>query len=207
LAEKEQKAAKEVKEPKEAKEPKGEKKDKGEKAAPQEKAAPKTPKVDYGKDFKYIVRIVNSDLDGIKPTIIAIQGVKGVGARVADIIIRKAGVDRMAKIGTVSDEKIDEMETLIKSFSEYTPSWAVNRQHDLESGADLHIVGIDMEVSLKDDINRMKMIRSYKGVRHETGQKVRGQRTRANGRTGLTLGVMRQKLQQQASAGKTEDKK
>jgi small subunit ribosomal protein S13 len=44
-------------------------------------------------------------------------------------------------------------------------------------------------------------------VRHETGQKVRGQRTRANGRTGLTLGVMRQKLQQQASAGKTEDKK
>lgn len=207
MAEKEQKAAKEVKEPKEAKEPKGEKKDKGEKAAPQEKAAPKTPKVDYGKDFKYIVRIVNSDLDGIKPTIIAIQGVKGVGARVADIIIRKAGVDRMAKIGTVSDEKIDEMETLIKSFSEYTPSWAVNRQHDLESGADLHIVGIDMEVSLKDDINRMKMIRSYKGVRHETGQKVRGQRTRANGRTGLTLGVMRQKLQQQASAGKTEDKK
>jgi small subunit ribosomal protein S13 len=113
----------------------------------------------------------------------------------------------MAKIGTVSDEKIDEMERLIKSFSEYTPSWAVNRQHDLESGADLHIVGIDMEVSLKDDINRMKMIRSYKGVRHETGQKVRGQRTRANGRTGLTLGVMRQKLQQQASAGKTEDKK
>jgi small subunit ribosomal protein S13 len=201
LAEKEQKAAKE---PKEGKEPKGEKKEKGEKAPQQEKSS---PKVDYGKDFKYIVRIVNSDLDGLKPTIIAIQGVRGVGSRVADIIIRRAGVDRMAKIGTVSDEKIDEMETLIKSFSEYTPSWAVNRQHDVESGADLHFVGIDLEMSLKDDINRMKMIRSYKGVRHETGQKVRGQRTRANGRTGLTLGVMRQKLQQQASAGKTEEKK
>ena len=201
MAEKEQKAAKE---PKEGKEPKGDKKEKGEKAPPQEKTS---PKVDYGKDFKYIVRIVNSDLEGTKPTIIAIQGVRGVGARVADIIIRRAGVDRMAKIGTVSDEKIDEMEMLIKSYSEYTPAWAVNRQHDVESGADLHIVGIDLEVSLKDDINRMKMIRSYKGVRHETGQKVRGQRTRANGRTGLTLGVMRQKLQAQASAGKTEEKK
>ena len=71
----------------------------------------------------------------------------------------------------------------------------------------MHIVGVDLDISLKDDMNRMKMIRCYKGVRHEGGQKVRGQRTRSNGRTGLTLGVMRQKLQQQAPAGKPEEKK
>ncbi len=35
----------------------------------------------------------------------------------------------------------------------------------------------------------MKMIRCYRGIRHEQGQKVRGQRTRSNGRTGLTVGV------------------
>jgi small subunit ribosomal protein S13 len=216
LAEKEHKDAKEEKpdkvektekaekQPKE----KAEKKEKGEKGDKKE-AAPKGPvKVDYGKDFKYIVRIVNSDLDGLKPTIIAIQGVKGVGARVADVICRRANVDRTAKIGTLPDAKIEEMETLITTYSEYVPTWAVNRQHDVESGADLHIVGIDLEVMRKDDINRMKMVRSYKGVRHETGQKVRGQRTRSNGRTGLTLGVMRQKLAQQAGAGaKTEGAK
>jgi len=153
------------------------------------------------------VRIVNTDLDGTKPTIIAIQGVKGVGSRVADIICRKANVDRRAKIGTVADSKIEEMAKLITTYAEYSPSWAVNRQHDTESGADLHIVGMDLDVTLKDDINRMKMIRCYKGVRHETGQKVRGQRTRANGRTGLTLGVMRAKLQQQAQAAKAEGAK
>ena len=54
-------------------------------------------------------------------------------------------------------------------------------------------MGIDLEVSLKDDINRMKMIRSYKGVRHETGQKVRGQRTKSTGRTGATVGVKKKK--------------
>lgn len=201
--EKAEKVEKPEKQPKE----KAEKKEKGEKAEKKE-AAPKGPvKVDYGKDFKYIVRIVNSDLDGTKPTFIAIQGVKGVGARVADVICRRAAVDRTAKIGTLPDSKIDEMEKLISSYSEYAPVWAVNRQHDVESGADLHIVGVDLEVMRKDDINRMKMVRSYKGVRHETGQKVRGQRTRSNGRTGLTLGVMRQKLAQQAGGAKTEGAK
>jgi len=62
------------------------------------------------------------------------------------------------------------------------------------------MVGVDLEVRLKDDINMMKMIRSYKGVRHEGGQKVRGQRTRSNGRTGLTLGVMRQRAAQPGAA-------
>ena len=41
------------------------------------------------------------------------------------------------------------------------------------------------------DINRLKKIRCYRGIRHEKGKKVRGQRTRSNGRTGLTLGVMK----------------
>lgn len=201
--EKAEKVEKTEKQPKE----KAEKKEKGEKAEKKD-AAPKGPvKVDYGKDFKYIVRIVNSDLDGTKPTFIAIQGVKGVGARVADVICRRAAVDRTAKIGTLPDSKIEEMEKLISSYSEYAPVWAVNRQHDVESGADLHIVGVDLEIMRKDDINRMKMVRSYKGVRHETGQKVRGQRTRSNGRTGLTLGVMRQKLAQQAAGAKTEGAK
>jgi small subunit ribosomal protein S13 len=71
---------------------------------------------------------------------------------------------------------------------------------DFETGEDMHIVGVDLDVRRKDDINMMKMIRCYKGVRHEDGQKVRGQRTRSNGRTGLTLGVMRQRLQQPGAA-------
>jgi small subunit ribosomal protein S13 len=37
----------------------------------------------------------------------------------------------------------------------------------------------------------MRKIRCYKGIRHETGQKVRGQRTKSTGRTGTTVGVKR----------------
>jgi len=81
----------------------------------------------------------------------------------------------------------------------------VNRPKDWESGLDLHLVGAEVEVRLRDDINLMKMIRSYKGVRHETGQKVRGQRTRSNGRTGLTVGVTKKAALEAAKAKKAEE--
>ena len=45
----------------------------------------------------------------------------------------------------------------------------------------------------EDDINRMKKIKSYKGIRHASGHKVRGQRTYSNGRRGLALGVSKRK--------------
>ena len=202
-----QKAEKPQKEEKKGKE--GHKKD--EKAGKAEVAEKKEPTKAVIKhenaNFKYIVRIVNTDLDGEKTVIIAIQGVKGVGNRVADIIVKKAAVSRNEKIGNVSDEKIEAMEKLISTYAEFAPSWAINRQNDLETGDDMHIVGIDQDVMLKDDINRMKMIKTYRGVRHETGQKVRGQRTRSNGRTGLTLGVMRQRLQQGAGGAEKGEEK
>ena len=140
-------------------------------------------------NFNYIVRIVNSDIDGQKRTVIGLQSIKGVGKRVAQIVAKKADVDPSVKIGSLSDEKIKEIETLVKTYVEYAPTWAINRQMDYETGADMHLFGQDLEIIQKEDINRMKMTRCYRGIRHETHHKVRGQRTRSNGRHGLTMGV------------------
>ena len=144
-------------------------------------------------DFRYIVRIVNTDIDGNKPTVVGLQSIKGVGKRVAEIVVHKAGVDRLEKIGAVEEAKVEEMAKLIATYSDYAPTWATNRQNDYETGEDQHIVGTDLDIVLKDDLNRLKMIRCYRGLRHETGHKVRGQRTRSNGRKGLTLGVSKAK--------------
>ena len=144
-------------------------------------------------DFNFIVRIVNSDIDGQKRTVIGLQSIKGVGKRVAQVVAKRANVDPSVKIGSLSDEKIKEIEGLVKSYVEYAPSWATNRQMDYETGADMHLFGNDMDIIQKDDINRMKMIRCYRGIRHETHHKVRGQRTRSNGRRGLTMGVSKKK--------------
>ena len=151
------------------------------------------PKQTEDENFNYIVRIANSDIDGQKRTVIGLQSIKGVGKRVAEIIAKKAAVDPSVKMGSLSDEKVAELENLVLTYVEYAPEWAINRQNDYESGDDMHLFGNDLDLIQKDDINRMKMIRCYRGIRHEGHHKVRGQRTRSNGRHGLTMGVTRKK--------------
>jgi len=77
------------------------------------------------------------------------------------------------------------------------PNWMVNRPKDLRTGEDLHIIGNKLEITVKRDVDRMKKIKSYKGVRHHLKLKVRGQKTKSTGRHGLVVGVMRRRKRQQ----------
>ena len=156
-----------------------------------EKGAPQKKTED--EDFNFIVRIASADIDGQKKTVIGLQSIKGIGKRASQIIAKKANVDPKMRIGSLPDEKVKELEVLVTTYVEYVPNWVINRQMDYESGADMHLLGNDLEMVQKDDVNRMKMIRCYRGIRHETRHKVRGQRTRANGRRGLTMGVSKKK--------------
>lgn len=179
---------------------KPEKAEKAEKPHKEKKSEkkPQAPKVEEKKvdeNFRYIVRFLNTDVDGNKSLIMGLQAVKGVGSRVAAVVAKRTGVSLTEKVGNLSEAQTDAIEKVLLAYPEYAPHWAVNRQSDFETGEDMHILGVDLGIVNKDDINRLKMIRSYKGVRHEQGQKVRGQRTRSNGRTGLTMGVSRQKAQ------------
>ena len=64
-----------------------------------------------------------------------------------------------------------------------------NRPKDVYTGETKHLFGPDVMLQKDEDVNLMRKIRCYKGIRHETGQKVRGQRTKSTGRTGTTVGV------------------
>jgi small subunit ribosomal protein S13 len=151
------------------------------------------PKKTEDDDFNFIVRIASSDIDGQKRTVIGLQSIKGVGKRVAEIVAKRAKVDPSVKIGALPDDKVAGLEQLVTKYVEYAPEWAINRQNDYESGSDMHLLGNDLDIIQKDDINRMRMIRCYRGIRHDTHHKVRGQRTRSNGRHGLTMGVSKKK--------------
>lgn len=149
---------------------------------------------DQNENLKYIVRLASTNLDGTKLAIYALSNIKGVGYRTAEIILKKLGIPRDIKLGEIDDQKMDEIkEVLEKKYGEILPKWAVNHQKDIQTGLDMLKVGPDWEVGVSDDINRMKRIRSYRGIRHEKGKKVRGQRTRSNGRKGLAVGVVKKK--------------
>ncbi|MBN1678618.1 MAG: 30S ribosomal protein S13, partial [Candidatus Thermoplasmatota archaeon] len=145
---------------------------KGKKGSPAERKAADKPVEKKSEDFRYIVRMVSTDLDGNKDIVIALAGIKGVGLRSAEVIARMAGVPRRVKIGDLPESKTDEIEKLITEYSEKVPHWMVNRQNDWSTGADMHLMAVDVDLNRRDDVNLMKMIRCYRGIRHETGQKV-----------------------------------
>ncbi len=146
-------------------------------------------------DFKYIVRLMDTDLDGEKTVLFALRDIKGVGTRVAETIVKSTDIDLTRRIGTLEDEEIDKLRKVLDNFQENVPSWMVNRKRDPMTGENNHFFGSDLDMVHREDINRMKKISCYKGIRHERGLKVRGQRTKSNGRTGMELGVKKEVAQ------------
>jgi small subunit ribosomal protein S13 len=140
-------------------------------------------------DLQYFVRIGQTDLDGTKSVERSLTDMNGIGRRAARIIAEKASVDRRDTFGRLDEEKIDEIVSLVEGFEGEVPEWLTNHRNDFFSGDTTHEVGNDLQLQRRKDINRMKMVESYKGVRHQRGQKVRGQRTKSTGRTEGTIGV------------------
>jgi len=153
----------------------------------------KGKKEEHKEDFKYIVRIANTDINGEKTVVYGLTSIKGIGLHLATAIADISGIDRNKKIGDLDDKNIEKLQQTIDSISENTPTWMLNHRKDYETGVDKHLVGSEIDMKLRDEINVMKKIRCYRGIRHERGLPVRGQRTRANNRKGLALGVSRKR--------------
>ncbi|MEM0467240.1 MAG: 30S ribosomal protein S13 [Candidatus Thermoplasmatota archaeon] len=147
----------------------------------------------HGENFQYIIRIANTDINGEKNVIMGLTQIKGVGRHIASFIANASGIDQKTLFGDLNEEQIQKIKNLLENINSSAPSWMLNHRKDLDTGEDLHMISTDVQTQLRDDINLMKMIRSYRGVRHEMGLKVRGQRTSSNGRKGLALGVQRRK--------------
>lgn len=146
-------------------------------------------------ELRHIVRIYNTDLEGKKQVQMALTGIKGVGRRLARVFAVKAGVDPYATLGKLPEEQIEALKNVIESATESIPAWMMNRRKDIISGVDRHVMGTDVLTTLREDLDLMKKARSYKGIRHELGLRVRGQRTRSTGRSGATVGVTKKKAQ------------
>lgn len=145
-------------------------------------------------EYKHIVRIADSDLDGSMKAAYALTKIKGVGITLAHAILRTIGVNPEKRLGFLTEEEIKRINDAVKNPSKFkVPKYLLNRQRDPETGEDLHLIGADLTLTIRSDIERMKAIKCWKGVRHALGLKVRGQKTRTTGRKGMTVGVRRRR--------------
>jgi len=140
-------------------------------------------------NFKYVVRISNTDLNGKDQLFYALQKIKGIGINTAIAICRLAGFHPYTKLGSLSDEDIKKIEYLVKNLHEKVPWWFNNYKKERFTGNNIHLIESDLILKAREDIEFQKALKSWKGMRHAAGLKVRGQSTRTTGRTGLTVGV------------------
>ena len=143
-----------------------------------------------------IVRLAETDLDGNKTVAAGVRQVRGVSHMFANAV---AKVSPLAdkKILDLSEDEIKQVEDVIYNPGKYgIPFWLLNRRSDPDTGLDKHVAVSHLQLSQSTDINRMKKMKSYKGVRHSLGLPVRGQRTRSSFREkGKTIGVRHVKEQ------------
>jgi len=146
------------------------------------------------REYRHIVRIAGTDISGELGLPWGLAKIKGVGYNFAMAICRVLGLDPSMKIGFLSDSEIEKIEDLLRDPAKYgIPSWMFNRRKDYETGKDMHLVGSDLIFYARQDIEREIRIKSWRGVRHALGYKVRGQRTHTTGRLGPTVGVKRRR--------------
>ena len=148
---------------------------------------------ELGDDFSYILRMADSDIDGLRPIAIGLTSIKGIGMRTSQQICRLADINSKKLGGHLSDDEQDRLRNSIDDYATTVPWWLVNRQRDLETNEDAHIVATEVKLTRDDDVSRIAGVKAYRGMRHRTGHKVRGQRLRSNGRKGTTLGVEKKK--------------
>lgn len=107
-------------------------------------------------------RVLGVDIPNDKPTVISLTYLLGVGRMRSIEICRTLGLDLQRKARDLSEDDIQRLNTLLDS--KYTVEGQLRRQ-------------------TLENINRLKSIQCYRGVRHRRGLPVRGQNTQSNART------------------------
>ena len=109
-----------------------------------------------------MARIAGVDVPNNKQARIGLTYIFGIGNSRAKKILDKAGVNPQEKIGSLDEDQLNQIRTVIEQEGEI--------EGDLRK-----------DVSL--NIKRLIEIQSYRGLRHRRSLPVRGQRTHTNART------------------------
>jgi len=144
--------------------------------------------------FQHILRVMNTNIEGKRKAPFALTAIKGVGRRYAHVVCKKANVDVTKRAGELSDEEVEKLITIMGNPRQYKiPDWFLNRQKDVKDGKFAQVMSNTLDSKIREDLERLKKIRTHRGLRHFWGLRVRGQHTKTTGRRGRTVGVSKKK--------------
>jgi len=109
-----------------------------------------------------MVRIRGVDLPTDKKIVFVLPKIFGIGLSLAQKICQETNVDPHKRVKDLSPEEISKIDKFIET------------NYKVEG---------DLRREIKENIKRLIEIQCYRGIRHQKGLPVRGQRTRSNART------------------------
>ncbi|PWN22877.1 ribosomal protein S13 [Microstroma glucosiphilum] len=149
---------------------------------------------DQSQQFAHILRLLNTNVDGKRKIMYALTEIKGVGRRLSNVICKKADVDLAKRAGELNPDELERIVTILQNPQEFKiPDWMLNRQRDIVDGKTFQVLSNNLDSKLRDDLERLKKIRSHRGIRHYLDLRVRGQHTKTTGRRGKTVGLGKKK--------------
>lgn len=153
----------------------------------EEKKVVKNPFISKEMPTGKIIRILQTDVPGEKNIYAGLTRIKGVSWSISNAICILNKFDKKRKIESLSKDEIGVIENALREHK--FPKFLLNRRNDFETGKDGHVFGNDLDLARELDIKRLKKIRSFRGLRHATGQPTRGQSTKAHFRSNRKKGV------------------
>ncbi|MBI2326499.1 30S ribosomal protein S13 [Candidatus Collierbacteria bacterium] len=108
-----------------------------------------------------MARIAGIDLPNEKRIDIALTYVYGIGKHVSNKILGKLKIDPAVRVKVLNSEQVNLLQKEIETMP----------------------VEGELKKIVRENIQTMKRIQSYRGLRHSMNLPVRGQRTRTNART------------------------
>ncbi len=107
-------------------------------------------------------RVAGVDLPANKPIHVGLTAIFGIGRSTAVKILDKVDIEKGKRVKDLTNEEVDKIRHLIEG------------EYKIEG---------ELKSRIRQDINRLRDIKCYRGTRHKKGLPVRGQRTRTNART------------------------
>lgn len=109
-----------------------------------------------------MARIAGVDIPREKRVVVSLTYLYGIGKTLSQKILKDVGVDENVRVKNLTDEEVGRIVNEIEK--NYTIEGPLKRQ-------------------IGNNIQRLKQINCYRGMRHRKGLPCRGQRTKTNART------------------------
>ncbi|KNC53247.1 40S ribosomal protein S18 [Thecamonas trahens ATCC 50062] len=141
-------------------------------------------------NFQHILRVLNTNVDGKRKIVYALTAIKGVGRRFSTMVCKKADIDTTKRAGELTPEEVEKVVDIITDPMKFNiPEYFFNRQRDFATGKTMQLYSNNVDMKLREDLERLRKIRAHRGIRHLLGIPVRGQHTKTTGRHGRVVAM------------------